>query len=78
MMPRRPMTEEQKRNKRERDTAEQYTSNSSNLVEEITPQILFLDTEPFVISVIFTDALYFKWMFIFIRSGLIVFSFVQE
>ena len=56
-MPGRPMTEEQKRNKRERgrQTTKQYTSYSSNLVEEITPQILFLDTKPFVIS---TDELF--------------------
>ena len=33
----------------------QYTSNSSNLVEEVILQILFLDTEPFVI---FTDELF--------------------
>ena len=44
-MPGRPMTEEQKLKKRER-----YTSNSLKLVEEVTPQILFLDTKPFVIS----------------------------
>ena len=44
-MPGRPMTEEQKRNK----------SNSLKLVEEVTRQILFLDTKPFVIS---TDELF--------------------
>ena len=27
----------------------QYTSNSSNLVEEVTPQFFFLDNKPFVI-----------------------------
>ena len=51
-MPGRPMTEEQKRKKRERERERQngYTSNSLKLVEEVTPQILFLDTKPFVIS----------------------------
>ena len=52
-MPGRPMTEEQKRKKRERErtrTTKRYTSNSLKLVEEVTPQILFLDTKPFVIS----------------------------
>ena len=48
------MTEEQKRKKRERER-ERYTSNSLKLVEEVTPQILFLDTKPFVIS---TDELF--------------------
>ena len=46
-MPGRPMAEEQKRKKRERERERQ---NSSNVVEEVTPQILFLDTKPFVIS----------------------------
>ena len=36
-------------------TTKQYTSSSSNLVQEVTPQTLFLDTKPFVI---FTDALF--------------------
>ena len=55
-MPGRPMTEEQKRKKRDRTrTTKRYTSNSLKLVEEVTPQILFLDTEPFVIS---TDELF--------------------
>ena len=31
-------------------TTKRYTSNSLKLVEEVTPQILFLDTKPFVIS----------------------------
>ena len=53
-MPGRPMTEEQKRKKTTR-TTERYTSNSLKLVEEGTPQILFLDTKPFVIS---TDELF--------------------
>ena len=50
------------------------TSNSSNLVEEVTPQILFLGNKLFVIF----RMRYFKWMSIFLKSGLIVFSFVQE
>ena len=31
-------------------TTKQNISNSSYLLEEVTPQILFLDTKPFVIS----------------------------
>ena len=59
-------TETKEKRKRTR-TTKQYTSNSSNLVEEVTPEILFLDTKPFAI---FTDVLlqldaYFK------KSGLI-------
>ena len=55
-MPGRPMTEEQKRKKRERTrTTKRYTSNSLKLVEELTSQILFLDTKSFVIS---TDELF--------------------
>ena len=53
-MPGRPMTEKQKRKKRTR-TTKRYTSNSLKLVEEVTPQIIFLDTKPFVIS---TDELF--------------------
>ena len=53
-MPGRPMTEEQKLKKRTR-TTKWYTSNSLKLVEEVTPQIFFLDTKPFVIS---TDELF--------------------
>ena len=54
-MPGRPMSEEQKRKKRERERERQnrskrYTSNSLKLVEEVTPQILLLETKPFVIS----------------------------
>ena len=52
------MSEEQKRKKRERERERQNdacTSNSFKLVEEVTPQILFLDTKPFVIS---TDELF--------------------
>ena len=36
-------------------TTKRYTSNSLNLLEEVTPEILFLDTKPFVIS---TDELF--------------------
>ena len=36
-------------------TEKQNTSNSSSFVEEVTPQIISLDTKPFVI---FTDALF--------------------
>ena len=56
-MPGRPMTEEQKRKKRERERERQNGTpcNSLKLVEEITSQILFLDTKPFVIS---TDELF--------------------
>ena len=55
-MPGRPMKEEQKRKKRERTrTTKPYTSNSLKLVEEVTTQIPFLDTKPFVIS---TDELF--------------------
>ena len=56
-MPGRPMTEEQKRKKKRKRTrtTKRYTSNSLKLVEEVTPQILFLDTKPFVIS---TDELF--------------------
>ena len=48
-------TETKEERKRTR-TTKQNTSYmySSNLVEEVTPQILFLGTKPFVI---FTDAL---------------------
>ena len=48
------MTETKEERKRTR-TTKRYTSNSSNLVEEVTRQILFLDTKPFVIS---TDELF--------------------
>ena len=47
-------TETKKERKRTRTTT-RYTSNSLKLVEEVTPQILFLDTKPFVIS---TDELF--------------------
>ena len=42
-------TETKEERKRTR-TTKRYTSNSLKLVEEVTPQILFLDTKPFVIS----------------------------
>ena len=45
-------TEEERQRTR---TTKRYTSNSLNLVEEVSPQILFLDTKPFVIS---TDELF--------------------
>ena len=54
-------------------TTKRYTSNSLKLVEEVTPQIRFLDTKPFVIS---TKELF--QVDLFLKSGLVVFSFVQE
>ena len=42
-------TETKEERKRTR-TTKRYTSNSLRLVEEVTPQILFLDIKPFVIS----------------------------
>ena len=56
-MPGRPMTEktETKEERKRTKTTKRYTSNSSNLVEEVTPQILFLETKTFVIS---TDELF--------------------
>ena len=47
-------TETKEERKRTR-TAKRYTSNSLKLVEEVTPQIPFLDTKPFVI---YTDELF--------------------
>ena len=47
-------TETKEERKRTR-TTKWYTSNSLKLVEEVTPQILFLYTKPFVIS---TDELF--------------------
>ena len=44
---RRAETKEERKRTR---TTKRYTSNSLKLVEEVTPQILFLDTKPFVIS----------------------------
>ena len=40
---------ETKKERKRRRTTKRYTSNSLNLVEDVTPQILFLDTKPFVI-----------------------------
>ena len=40
------MKEERKRT----TTTKRHTSNSLKLVEEVNPQILFVDTKPFVIS----------------------------
>ena len=42
-------TETKEERKRTR-TTKRSTSNSSNLVEEVTPQIIFLDTKPLVFS----------------------------
>ena len=58
-MPRRPMTEEQKRKERERERERQNSIPviaQSNLVE-VTPQIIFLDTKPLNLRM-----RYFKWM----------------
>ena len=56
-MPEGPKTRTKTKGERKRRTStKQNTSNSSNLVEDVTPQILSLGTKPFVI---FTDA-YFK------------------
>ena len=49
---RRAETKEERKRTR---TTKRYTNNSLKLVEEVTPQILFLDTKPFVIS---TDELF--------------------
>ena len=49
---RRAETKEERKRTR---TTKRYTSNTLKLVEEGTPQILFLDTKPFVIS---TDELF--------------------
>ena len=46
---------ETKGERKRKTTTKQNTSNSSYLVEEVTPQILSLGTKPFVI---FTDALF--------------------
>ena len=51
---------ETKEGRKRTTTTKRYTSDSSNLVEEVTPHILFLDTKPFVFSTIS----YFKWMHI--------------
>ena len=50
------MSRTETKRKRERTTTtKQNTSNSSYLVEEVTPQMLSLGTKPFVI---FTDVLF--------------------
>ena len=49
---RRAETKEERKRTR---TTKRYTSNSLKLLEEVTPQIIFLDTKPFVIS---TDELF--------------------
>ena len=49
---RRAETKEERKRTR---TTKRYTSNSLKLLEEDTPQIIFLDTKPFVIS---TDELF--------------------
>ena len=54
-------------------TTKRYTGDSLKLVEEVTPQILFLDTKPFGIS---TDELF--QVDACLKSGLVVFFFVQE
>ena len=54
-MPRGPMIRTETKGERKRTTTtKQNISNSSYLVEEVTPQILSLGTKPFVI---FTGAL---------------------
>ena len=65
-MPGRPMTEEQKRKKRERERERQNGTPviAQNVMEEVTPKILFLDTKPREC--------------IFLKGGLVVDSFVQE
>ena len=56
MIPRGPSSRTETEGERMRaTTAKQNTSNSSYLVEEVTPQTLSLGTKPFVI---FTDALF--------------------
>ena len=56
MMPRGPMSRTETKGERKRVTrAKQNTSNSSYIVEEVTPQILSLGTKPFVI---FTDMVF--------------------
>ena len=55
-MPGGSMTRTETKEERKRTTtSRQNTSNISNLLEEVTPQILFLGTKQFVI---FTDALF--------------------
>ena len=51
---------ETKEERKRTTTTKRYTSNILKLVEEVTLQILFLDTKPFVIL----RMSYFKWMHI--------------
>ena len=62
MMPGRTMNRtETKKERKRRRTTKQNTSNSSNLVEQVTPQILFLGTK----QLSFLRIPYFKGMRIF-------------
>ena len=61
-------TTETKRERKGTTTTKQNTSNSSYLVEEVTPQILSLGTKPFVV---FSGC-------VFLNGALIGVSFVQE
>ena len=54
---RRAETKEERKRTR---TTKRYTSNSLKLVEEVTPQIFFLDTKP----LLFLRISYFNWMHI--------------
>ena len=72
-MPRRLMTRTETREERKgkrKKTSKQHTSNSSNLVEEATPQIRFLDAKPFVI---FMDALFQVDGYLKQKKGLVVY-----
>ena len=60
---------ETKEERKRMTTTKQYTSNSSNLVEKVTPQILFLDTKPFVI---FTDVLFQVDSFVFFKKKCLI------
>ena len=64
-MPGKTMTRtETKKERKRRRTTKQNTSNSSNLVEQVTPQIIFLGTK----QLSFLGIPYFKWMRIFNRA----------
>ena len=61
-MPGRTMTRtETIKERKRRRTTKQNTSNSSNLGEQVTPQIIFLGTK----QLSFLRIPYFKWMRIF-------------
>ena len=61
-MPGRTMNRtETKKERKRRRTTKQNTSNSSNLVEQVTPQIFFLGAK----QLSFLRIPYFKWMLIF-------------